>query len=36
MHRAMLVSKIHRATVTRADLDAAGPRPYDHDLTLVW
>ena len=36
MHRAMLTSKIHRLTVTQADLDDVGPGSYADDLTLVW
>ena len=41
MHRTMLTSKIHRLTVTRADLDDVGSVPVpipvdDDDLALVW
>ena len=40
MHRAMLTSKIHRLTVTQADLDDVGSVTVtdtdDDDLALVW
>ena len=40
MHRTMLTSKIHRLTVTRADLDDVGSVPVtvtdDDDLAPVW
>ena len=37
MHRTMLTSRIHRLTVTQADLDDVGSVTVDDDdLALVW
>lgn len=36
MHRTRLKSKIHRATVTQADLDDVGSVTVDDDRARVW